>query len=259
MSTTRTPLRTEIPESDKWDLAPLFKSDADWETDFAKLQETYSGVSKFRGRLAESPAVLAECLEFDKSNDQLVDQLNQYAALCTAGDSSDSVALAREAKLDSLLVKVGEAFSFLSPEIQQIPDDRFAQFLADPALADWTISLKKLRRNKPHTLTAGEERLLALGSSAMRGHSETFSQLTNVDMKFGVLKDAEGNERELTQSSFSSFLQQRDPAVRKAAFHQFYREFSDHKFSLAAGLANSIRAMERAWTSSGPSASLRVR
>ena len=242
MSTTRTPLRTEIPESDKWDLAPLFKSDADWETDFAKLQETYSGIAKFRGRLAESPAVLAECLEFDKSIDQLVDQLNQYAALCTAGDSSDSVALAREAKLDSLLVKVGEAFSFLSPEIQQIPDDRFAQFLADPALADWTISLKKLRRNKPHTLTAGEERLLALGSSAMRGHSETFSQLTNVDMKFGVLKDAEGNERELTQSSFSSFLQQRDPAVRKAAFHQFYREFSDHKFSLAAGLANSIRA-----------------
>jgi oligoendopeptidase F len=76
----------------------------------------------------------------------------------------------------------------------------------------------------------------------MRGHSETFSQLTNVDMKFGVLKDAEGNERELTQSSFSSFLQQRDPAVRKAAFHQFYREFSDHQFSLAAGLANSIRA-----------------
>ena len=242
MSTTRTPLRTEIPESDKWDLSPLFKTDADWEADFLKLQETFSGVSKFRGHLQESPAVLASCFEFEKSIDVLVDQLNQYAALCTAGDSSDAIALAREAKLESLLVKVGEAFSFIAPEIQQIPDDRFAQFLADPALSDWTIPLKKLRRRKLHTLTAGEERLLALGSSAMHGHSETFSQLTNVDMKFGALKDAEGNERELTQSSFSSFLQQRDPAVRKAAFHQFYSEFSDHKFSLAAGLANSIRA-----------------
>jgi oligoendopeptidase F len=242
MSTTRTPLRTEIPESDKWDLSPLFKTDADWEADFLKLQETFSGVSKFRGHLQESPAMLASCFEFEKSIDVLVDQLNQYAALCTAGDSSDAIALAREAKLESLLVKVGEAFSFIAPEIQQIPDDRFAQFLADPALSDWTIPLKKLRRRKLHTLTAGEERLLALGSSAMHGHSETFSQLTNVDMKFGVLKDAEGNERELTQSSFSSFLQQRDPAVRKAAFHQFYSEFSDHKFSLAAGLANSIRA-----------------
>lgn len=242
MSTTRTPLRTEIPESDKWDLSPLFQTDADWEADFVKLQASFAGVEKFRGHLTESPAALAECLEFEKSIDQLVDQLNQYAALSTAGDSADAIALAREAKLDSLLVKVGEAFSFLSPEIQQIPDARFAEFLADPALAEWTIPLQKLRRLKPHTLTAGEERLLALGSSAIRGHSETFSQLTNVDMKFGVLKDAEGNERELTQSSFSSFLQQRDPAVRQGAFHQFYREFADHKFSLAAGLANSIRA-----------------
>jgi len=135
MSTTRTPLRTEIPESDKWDLSPLFQTDADWEADFAKLQSSFAGVAKFRGHLAESPAALAECLEFEKSIDQLVDQLNQYAALSTAGDSADATALSREAKLDGLLVKVGEAFSFISPEIQQIPDDRFAEFLADSALA----------------------------------------------------------------------------------------------------------------------------
>jgi oligoendopeptidase F len=61
-------------------------------------------------------------------------------------------------------------------------------------------------------------------------------------MLFGTLKDSEGNERELTQSSFSSFLQQREPAVRKAAFHQFYKEFSEHRFTLAASLANSVRA-----------------
>jgi oligoendopeptidase F len=61
-------------------------------------------------------------------------------------------------------------------------------------------------------------------------------------MLFGTLKDSEGNERELTQSSFSSFLQQRDPAVRKSAFHQFYKEFSEHRFTLASSLANSVRA-----------------
>jgi oligoendopeptidase F len=61
-------------------------------------------------------------------------------------------------------------------------------------------------------------------------------------MLFGTLKDGEGNERELTQSSFSSFLQQRDPAVRKSAFHQFYKEFSEHRFTLASSLANSVRA-----------------
>jgi len=242
MSSAHTPLRTEIPESDKWDLTPLYTSDAGWEEDFSKLQKSYEGVASFRGKLKESAAGLAKCLEFEKGIDLLVDQLNQYAALSVSGDSSNAEALAREARFDSLLVRVGEAFSFISPEIQEIPDGEFESFLADPALADWTIPLRKLRRRKLHTLSSAEERLLALGSSAVRGHSETFSQLTNVDMLFGTLKDSEGNERELTQSSFSSFLQQRDPAVRKSAFHQFYKEFSEHRFTLASSLANSVRA-----------------
>lgn len=242
MTSAHTPLRTEVSESDKWDLTPLYTSDEGWEEDFSKLQNSYEGVANFRGKLGESPAELAKCLEFEKGIDLLVDQLNQYAALSVSGDSSHAEALSREARLESLMVRVGEAFSFLSPEIQEIPDDTFAVFLGDPALADWTIPLQKLRRRKLHTLSAAEERLLALGSSAVRGHSETFSQLTNVDMLFGKLKDSEGNERELTQSSFSSFLQQREPSVRKAAFHQFYKEFSEHRFTLAASLANSVRA-----------------
>ena len=90
-------------------------------------------------------------------------------------------------------------------------------------------------------MSANEERLLAPGSSAIRGHQETFSQLTNVDMKFGFVRDGSGDERELTQSSFSSFLQQRDPEVRRNAFHQFYREFKDHQFTLASALGSSIR------------------
>src|SRR5205807_1940711 len=85
-------------------------------------------------------------------------------------------------------------------------------------------------------------RLLALGSAALDGYDETFSQLTDVDMKFGVLVDEKGEEKPLTQSSFSSFLVKRDHALRKRAFHQFYDEFQDHQYTLAASLAYSVKA-----------------
>ena len=75
---------------------------------------------------------------------------------------------------------------------------------------------------KPHILSEAEERLLALGDIALDGYDDTFSQLTNVDMKFGALLDEQGREHPLTQSSFSSFLVKRDHALRKRAFHQFY-------------------------------------
>jgi oligoendopeptidase F len=95
---------------------------------------------------------------------------------------------------------------------------------------------------KPHVLSEAEERLLALGSVALSGYDDTFSQLTDVDMKFGVLMDETGRERPLTQSSFSSFLVKRDPELRKRAFHQFYTEFRDHEYTLAASLAYSVKA-----------------
>ena len=237
-----TPLRSEVSEADTWDLHPLYTTDAEWDADFASLRDGFSRVEEFRGRLANSAEVLLACLEFEKFIDTKVERLNQFASLRVTEDSANATALDREAKLESLLVRVGEAFSFVGPEIQTIPDDAFAAVLSNTLLEEWAIPLKKLRRLKPHTLSAVEERLLALGSSAIRGHGETFSQLTNIDMKFGRLKDGAGNERELTQSSFSSFLQQSEPDVRREAFHQFYAEFGDHQFTLAASLASSVRA-----------------
>ena len=239
---SNTPSRSEVSVADTWDLSPLYPSDEAWEADFNVLQKEFSDAGRFRGRIGESAEVLAECLEFEKSVELRIERLNQFAALRVTEDSSDAAALGREARLESLLVRVAEAFSFLSPEIQALPDEQFEAYLAAEVLRDWTIPLQKLRRLRAHTLGAAEERLMALGSSALRGHGETFSQLTNVDMKFGKLRDGDGNERELTQSSFSSFLQQRDPGVRRAAFHQFYAEFSDHKFTLASSLTNSVRA-----------------
>lgn len=238
----KTPLRSEVAVEDTWDLTPLFADDAAWEADFTALGSDYKKIADFRGRIAGGAAVLAEALEFEKSIDLRVEALNQFVALRTTEDSSNSEALAREARFQALCVHIGEAFSFLGPEIQALDDATFDAYLADPALAEWTIPLKKLRRLKPHTLSAAEERLLALGSTAMAGHSETFSQLTNVDMKFGTVRDDKGREVELTQSSFSSLLVQRNSAVRREAFEKFYAEFDDHKFTLASTLASSVRA-----------------
>jgi oligoendopeptidase F len=61
-------------------------------------------------------------------------------------------------------------------------------------------------------------------------------------MKFGVLTDETGREAQLTQSSFSSFLVKRNHQLRKRAFHQFYTEFRDHQYTLAASLAYSVKA-----------------
>nr|MBA2269174.1 oligoendopeptidase F [Chthoniobacterales bacterium] len=181
-------------------------------------------------------------LEFDKELDLKIERVHHFASLQLAEDSANPDYLTRMGQLQNLLTKISEAAAFVGPEIQAISDERFAEFLEAPALVEWTTRLRKIRRNKPHVLSEPEERLLALGSAALDGYDETFSQLTDVDMKFGALIDAEGQERPLTQSSYSSFLVKRDHDLRKRAFHQFYAEFEDHQFTLAASLAYLVKA-----------------
>jgi oligoendopeptidase F len=236
------PTRDQIPAADTWDLTVLYPGTEDWAAGFAALQKSYEGIAQFKGRVGQSAKDLLECLEFEKDLSLQIERLGHYASLRSTEDSSNAENLGRDAQFDNLMTRIGEACAFLSPEIMAIEESRFEQFLQDPVLAPWKTSLRKLRRLKPHTLSAAEERLLALGSSAVRGHSETFSQLTNVDMKFGVVRDDKGEERPLSQSSYSSFLVQRDPAVRRRAFEQFYAEFTDHQFTLSSSLANSVKA-----------------
>src|ERR1700726_1190605 len=238
----QTATRADIPESDKWDLAHLFADVGKWQEDFAWTQKTYPRIKEWKGKLGASAKNLAECLEFEKTIDQKIERLYHFASLQLAEDSANTEYLARVGQIQNLFTKIGEAFAFVVPEIQAIDDQTFAKFLADPALADWRIRLHKVRRLKPHVLSEPEERILALGAAALNGYDDTFSQLTDVDMKFGALVDEMGREKPLTQSSFSSFLVKRDPELRKRAFHQFYAEFQDHQYTLASSLAYSVKA-----------------
>src|SRR3954468_21573296 len=242
MSTAKTLTRADLPESDKWDLSHLFSDVDKWREDFVWVQNTYPQIGGWKGRLAQSAGSLATCLEFEKSLDLKIERLFHYASLQLAEDSANSEFLARMGQLQNLLTKISEAAAFLSPEIQAIPDETFAGFIEEPVLAEWKTALKKIRRMKPHVLSEREERLLALGSAALDGYDEAFSQLTDVDMKFGTILDEKGEPRPLTQSSYSSFLVKRDHDLRRRAFHQFYEEFQDHQFTLAAALAYSVKA-----------------
>ena len=239
--TTALKSRSQVDVADTWDLTPIFPDDASWEAEFADLTSRYQEIGNFRGTLGRSAADLATVLEFEKSLDRSTERLGQYAGLRLSEDSSNDDSLDRDGRLSSLCAKISEACSWVSPEIQEISDETFAFFLEDPSLKEWRIPLTRIRRLRPHILSNKEERLLSLSMPVLGGHSETFSQLTNVDMTFGTVRDDRDQEIELTQSSFSSLLQRPDREVRRAAFRKFYSEFNAHRYSLASSLASSIK------------------
>jgi len=240
--TAQVPTRADVADPDKWDLTHLFANVDKWKEDFRGVEQTFSRIKEWKGKLGASAKNLAECLEFEKELDLKLERLYHFASLQSAEDSANTEYLARIGQIQNLFTKIAEAFAFVIPEIQAIDNATFERFVADPVLAEWRIKLNKIRRLKPHVLSEREERILALGAAALDGYDDTFSQLTDVDMKFGALTDGTGREKPLTQSSFSSFLVKRDPQLRKRAFEQFYAEFQDHQYTLSSSLAYSVKA-----------------
>ncbi len=96
-------------------------------------------------------------------------------------------------------------------------------------------------RYKPHTLGKREEKLLAMQSEMAAATDQIFRQLTDADLKWGVVKNERGERLELSHATFATLLQSPKRNVRKTAFHKYYAQFAAHQNTLAATLAGSVQ------------------
>ena len=104
----------------------------------------------------------------------------------------------------------------------------------------YRLVLQRIHRYRPHTLNQSEERLLAMQAEMSATAGKTFRQLNDADLKFGEVRNEEGEMVPLTNASFSAFLISPARDVRKTAFHQYYAQFQGHENTLAATLAGSV-------------------
>src|SRR4029078_8813261 len=108
------PIRTDIPDTDKWDLTHLFADVSKWQEDFAWLQRVYPKLEEWKGTVGESAQILADVLEFEKSLELKIERVYHYASLQLAEDSTNNEYLTRIGQVQNLLTKICESLSFIS-------------------------------------------------------------------------------------------------------------------------------------------------
>ncbi|NDA25264.1 MAG: oligoendopeptidase F [Verrucomicrobia bacterium] len=236
----KVPERSEVNLKDTWDLSPLYAKEADWEKGLEELREQKGRMWKWKGKLHRGEDLTA-ALEEERQIDLMAERLGQYAHLRVAEDGGDGAARDRALRLEHLTTQLAEETAWFMPELMQIGDAEWAVLVKHPCLAEWQGKLERIRRYRPHVLGEGEERLMALAGPALGGPDEIFSQLTNVDFRFGTVRDEDGSEIELSHGTFASLLQRQSAEVRRTAWKQYYTEFEQHAFSLAATLASSVK------------------
>jgi oligoendopeptidase F len=233
------PPRKDVAPGDTWDLASLFRSDAEWETALGAWEQRIPGFAAFAGTLGSSAERLAECLAFDLAYDREGDRLGTYAHLRASEDQAAAEAQRMTGRFQHVSTRAGEAASFIRPEIMAIPEATLAAWMEGPALAPYRLMLERVIRTRAHTLSEPEEKLLAMQGTFAGTAGKVFRQLTDADLKFGSITTGTGEQVELSNATFVTLLHDTVPPVRKAAFHQYYAQYEAHANTLAATLSGS--------------------
>lgn len=236
------PKRNEIPEKYKWNLEDIYSDDSLWEQDFKLVREMMSEMDSYRGRLGESAGVLLDALRLKDRLQEVIEKIYTYARMRKDEDNADSACQALADRAEGLNTIAMTALSFMVPEILELPAQTLERFADEnPELAVYRFALDELLRQKPHTLSPAEEKIIARAGDVAAAPAGIFRMLNNADMTFPAIADEEGKEVEVTHGRYARLMESRDRRVRKDAFASLYSSYRKLKNTMAATLNSSIK------------------
>ena len=237
--------REEIPLEHRWATEDLYPTDEAWEADLFRLNEMKNNLVSFTGRLAESGTVLFDYLTTMEQADILIARLANYASRKNDEDTRVAKYQAMYGRFRSLMVKLGTECSFETPEIMAISDEQMdAFYAAEPRLERYRRYLTDSRRQKAHTLSAEQEKLLAASRGMSQNPSNVFGMFNNADLTFPDALDAEGKAHPVTNGNFVALQASTDRMLRKNAFEAMYGTYGNFKNTSAAMLNGQMQQLK---------------
>ena len=235
--------RCDIESIYKWDLSSIYKSDDEF---YQELSEVTKELDKYNNLhdFATSSSKLLEFMKFDESISRRIEKLYTYAHSNNDTDMSDSKYQEMYGKAKDLYSKYGEVISFMNPTLLKYDYSVIEKYYDElPELKNYEKVFKEIFRYKKYTLSDREEKILSSLSNALSSSSENYSYLTDVDMKFGTIKDENGNDVTLTESNYGTYLSSKDRNVRENAFKRIFNTYGEYKNSIASMLSGEVEAL----------------
>ncbi len=231
--------REEIPVEDTWATEDLYPSDAAWEQELATIEEDKNMLAGYAGRLGESGKTLYEYLYRMEMTDAKASLLANYCMRKGDEDTRNATYQAMTGKFMSVVVALGAALSFETPEIMEISDETLDRFYAEcPELERYRRYLTNMRRKREHILSPAEEKLLAAAGELSQAPDTIYGMFADADIKFDDALDAEGNPHTVSQATFVPLQNSNDRVLRKNAYESLYKGFNNFK-NTAASILNA--------------------
>lgn len=232
--------RKDTPKSDRWNVEALYPSLKAWEKDLAQFQKKkppfFPEFLKFKGSLSDPKKIKSLLIAYFEI-ERALRKLYTYAHLRHDENIADEAYKKANDKISTLYHQFEEETSWMQPELLSVDK----KVLESPVLKEFSFFLEKLLRLKPHTLSAPEEKILALSSAALNTSQKAFSAISDADFKFGFIEDKDKKQVELTHGSFGLHMRSPDRVLRKNAFTAMLGKYSSFENSITELLNGKVQ------------------
>jgi oligoendopeptidase F len=232
--------RSEMDPAYEWDLSTLFQNDDAFEETLKSSEEDIQKIGEYEGRLNNAADIHAYLVD-DTALTLKMNNLFTYASSRRTEDTRDSKAQSMYGRAYAKYVEASAATAFAQPEILLLTNEELQKLIDNPQLADYRFYLEDLVRSKAHTLSAKEESLLAQFGEVLANPGQVSEMLMDADLVFEPVKDSEGNEHEVSGSSFILLQNSNDRTLRENAFHSFYKGYRQHINTFAATYSGCVK------------------
>lgn len=235
--------RSEVPVEDTWDLSVMYSDREAWAKDLKEASALPEQLALRRGKAVTSPETLLETIEDILLASRRAEKIFTYAHMVNDQNLADPRGSEMNQKAMDLLTNLAASVSWFNPEVLSVPEATMEKWLKETPLSKYKVWLEDVLRNRPHTLSSGEEKILALASDATRGFSGAFGKLNNVEIpaRFPSVTDPSGKRVKISHGNFVPLLQEPDRKLRKTVFKGFYGELTGNTETLGALLDGQVR------------------
>lgn len=228
--------RSSIQTKDTWDLSYIYQTNQEFYTDLQKAKDLLQVIYQQKDIFLNDVDNFLKFHEDYIKLSRYIQKLHCFAHLHCDVQPNEQDYQTMYAAILSFYDQVSSTLDFYT--VMMIDhSDIITDYLKDERLADYRYSIQEILRQKKHVLSQEMETLVSKTSSISDISSQVFDAL-RLDYE-PVYVD--GEEKFLNSATLTEFLKNKNPEVRKEAYHHFFKEYKRFENVFATTLSGVMK------------------
>lgn len=232
--------RNQVDEKYKWTIEG-FETEDKINAVFDIIDEMIEKAPYYYGKL-NNKDVFFDYFLSNKEKLVKIQQLGCYIYNTISVDNSNTDILKLDQRYSNAMTKYDKAYSFISSQLSDLPDEYLNELLLDPRAKEFDNVIKDIIKNKPHKLDEHTNKILSSLSNSFNNSSNVFHIIKDSELTFEDVKDSNGKTYKVDNSTLPKLLTNKDRTLRKNAFNSRFEGYKKFNKTFAELFISSMKS-----------------